>query len=83
MDRSVSGTAAEYGARHFDCKLLLRNGFTQSRLTAPSVQFGSGHRSCLGKNVAIVEVKKTVSALLRRYEVLHPIAAIVGNVLTR
>ncbi|KAF7183359.1 hypothetical protein CNMCM7691_003558 [Aspergillus felis] len=32
------------------------------------LSFGSGRRSCLGKNIAILEAKKTIAALFLRYE---------------
>lgn len=33
------------------------------------VQFGAGHRSCLGKNISLLEIYKVVPTLLRRFDV--------------
>lgn len=34
-----------------------------------SLQFGAGHRVCLGKNVSYLEIYKLVPTMLRKYEV--------------
>ena len=36
------------------------------------VQFGAGHRSCLGKNISLLEIYKVVPTLLRRFDVSPP-----------
>ena len=36
------------------------------------VQFGAGHRSCLGKNISLLEIYKVVPTLLRRFDVSLP-----------
>jgi cytochrome P450 len=33
------------------------------------IQFGSGSRTCTGKNIAIMELQKVVPEILRRYDV--------------
>ncbi|KAA8641725.1 hypothetical protein EYZ11_007143 [Aspergillus tanneri] len=45
------------------------------------ITFGSGRRVCLGKNVAIMEIKKLISAFLLRYDIkiLDPAAFKVEN----
>lgn len=42
-----------------------------SKLTAALcyIQFGAGHRSCLGKHIAYLETYKVVPTLLRKYKV--------------
>lgn len=35
-------------------------------------QFGGGHRSCLGKNISLLELYKLVPTILRTYEVGQP-----------
>lgn len=35
------------------------------------LQFGAGHRVCIGKNISYLEVYKVVPELLRRFEVCY------------
>ncbi|KAK1749496.1 Pisatin demethylase [Echria macrotheca] len=39
------------------------------RLAAADINFGAGERTCLGKNLGLVEVYKTVGTLVNRYEI--------------
>lgn len=42
-----------------------------------TMQFEAGHRSCLGKNISLLEIYKVVPTLLRRFNVSnHSIEAI-------
>ncbi|KAJ5417582.1 uncharacterized protein N7487_001132 [Penicillium crustosum] len=40
----------------------------RQRMERGVLSFGAGRRSCLGKNIAILEAKKTIAALFLRYE---------------
>jgi cytochrome P450 len=33
------------------------------------IQFGGGHRSCLGKNISYLEIYKLVPTLIQRYDI--------------
>ncbi len=37
------------------------------------LQFGAGHRACLGKNISYLEIYKLVPTMLRKYEVSGPL----------
>lgn len=46
----------------------------QRTLMASSLfSFGAGARTCIGKNISLLEMYKLVPAVLRTFEVLHPI----------
>ncbi|KAK3291691.1 cytochrome P450 [Chaetomium fimeti] len=53
----------------------------QRKLAQSIMTFGAGRRICLGKHVALLEIKKTVSALLMNYnfKLVDPKAYVVEN----
>jgi cytochrome P450 len=42
------------------------------KMNANMVQFGMGSRTCIGKNISLLEVYKLVPSLLRRFDVSFP-----------
>ncbi len=38
---------------------------------ATMLQFGMGSRTCIGKNISLLEIYKLVPSVLRRFEVCH------------
>ncbi|KAL9079843.1 MAG: hypothetical protein Q9157_001299 [Trypethelium eluteriae] len=54
--------------------------FPFRQLTFHFAQFGAGHRSCLGKQLAYFEIYKLIPSLLQRYDVSEPwVAYFVEN----
>jgi cytochrome P450 len=54
------------------------------KMTGMMFQFGMGSRTCIGKNISLLEIYKVVPSLLRRFEVrpiLHTLYC--GSVLTQ
>jgi cytochrome P450 len=43
-------------------------------MNAAMLQFGSGARTCIGKNISLLEMYKLVPAFLRRFDVEFAIA---------
>jgi cytochrome P450 len=45
-------------------------------------QFGMGSRTCIGKNISLLEIYKLVPSMLRRFEVGHTSSNIIdlGNI---
>jgi cytochrome P450 len=46
-----------------------KNGLSLKEMKATMFQFGSGARTCIGRNVSLLEVYKLVPSFLRRFEV--------------
>jgi cytochrome P450 len=42
------------------------------RMTGHMFQFGMGSRTCIGRNISLLEIYKLVPSMLRRFEVSHP-----------
>ena len=42
-------------------------------------QFGMGSRTCIGKNISLLEIYKLVPSMLRRFEVRHLLFSIIGR----
>lgn len=64
-DRSIYGDDADHWRpeRWLDCEP------TQlSKMNAASLAFGGGSRTCIGKNIAMLEMYKLIPALIKRFE---------------
>lgn len=46
-------------------------------ITPAPLQFGAGHRSCLGKNISLLEIYKLVPTILQTYDVSAKLLSIL------
>lgn len=65
-DKAIFGENAEefYPERWLEC-----TPEAAQRMDSYSLAFGGGPRICVGKNIALLEITKTIPELFRRYEI--------------
>lgn len=64
-DKSVYGENAD----DFDPERWLKASPEQlTKMETVSIAFGGGSRLCIGKNIALLEINKTIPEMLRQYE---------------
>jgi cytochrome P450 len=91
MDKGVFGDDAElYRPERWLyneelCKTDIGKQGEESRvkeMNGTMFQFGMGSRTCIGKNISLLEIYKLVPSMLRRFEVGHTSSNIIdlGNI---